>query len=188
MACTRNLARMPTAPGSLFLIGMMAAGKSTVGRLLARALEFEFVDCDRELEQRSGVPIATIFDVEGEDGFRRREAALLDELTLRRGIVLATGGGAVMREDNREHLRGRGLVVYLQTSVDEIARRTRNDKARPLLQGGDTRARIEQLISARAPLYLQTAHLTFMSGATSPKKLVRRILDSAQVGAMTSAA
>src|SRR5215467_5900507 len=101
---------------------MMGAGKSTIGRLLARSLGFEFIDADREIEARSGVPITTIFEVEGEDGFRRREAALLDELTLRRGVVVATGGGAILRAENRQHLRSRGLVVYLQTSADEIAR------------------------------------------------------------------
>jgi shikimate kinase len=164
--------------GSLFLIGMMGAGKSTIGRLLARSLGFEFIDADREIEARSGVPITTIFEVEGEEGFRRRESALLDELTLRRGVVIATGGGAILREDNRRHLRSRGLVVYLEANVDEIARRTIHDKTRPLLQTADPRARIVTLLAERASLYEETAHLTFHSSTASPKKLVRRILDS----------
>lgn len=167
---------MSALSGSIFLIGMMGVGKTTIGRLLAQAAGLEFVDCDRELEVRAGTSIATIFEVEGEEGFRRREAALLDELTRRRGIVLATGGGAVLREDNRRVLRERGLVVYLQSTVDEIVRRTRRDTARPLLQTENPRARIEQLLSEREPLYRQTAHLSFQSGITNPKKLVKRIL------------
>lgn len=174
---------MDDAQGSLFLIGMMGAGKSTIGRLLARALGFEFIDADREIEARSGVPITTIFEVEGEDGFRRREAAMLDELTQRRGVVIATGGGAVLRDDNRHHLKSRGLVVYLQATADEIARRTTHDKTRPLLQTADPRARIGELLAFRAPLYEQTAHLTFHSSTASPKKLVRRILDSPELRA-----
>lgn len=167
----------------MFLIGMMGAGKSTIGRLLARALGFAFIDADREIEARSGVAITTIFEVEGEEGFRRREAAMLDELTQRRGVVIATGGGAVLREENRRNLRKRGLVVYLQASADEIARRTVHDKTRPLLQTADPRGRIVALLAQRAPLYEETAHLTFHSSMASPKKLVRRILDSPELRA-----
>ncbi|MCS6945025.1 MAG: shikimate kinase [Sutterellaceae bacterium] len=155
---------------------MMGAGKTTVGRLLARELRYEFLDCDRELEVRSGVTVATIFELEGEDGFRRREAALLEELTQRPQIVLATGGGAVLRPENRARLRERGLVIYLQASADEIARRTSGDRTRPLLQIASPRERIAQLLAERAPLYQQTAHLTFQSSAASPLRLVRRIL------------
>jgi shikimate kinase len=169
-----------SARRSVFLIGMMGAGKTTVGRLLARELNYEFVDCDREVEARSGVSIATIFEVEGEEGFRRREAAMLDELTQRTGIVLATGGGAVLREENRAHLRARGLVIYLQASADEIVRRTAADKTRPLLQTDDPRARIAHLLAVRAPLYAQTAHLSFHSSAASPHRLARRILEHAE--------
>ncbi len=174
---------MEQEPVSVFLIGMMGAGKSTIGRLLARALGFDFIDADREIEARSGVPITTIFEVEGEDGFRKREAAMLDELTQRRGVVVATGGGAVLLDENRQHLRERGLVVYLQASADEIARRTSHDKTRPLLQTADPRARIVSLLAQRSPLYEQTAHLTFHSSTASPKKLVRRILDSPELRA-----
>lgn len=170
--------------GSIFLIGMMGVGKTTIGRLLAQAAGLEFVDCDRELEARAGASVATIFEVEGEEGFRRREAALLDELTQRHGIVLATGGGAVLREDNRRVLRERGLVVYLHSTVDEIVRRTRRDTARPLLQTENPRARIEQLVHEREPLYRQTAHLSFQSGIMNPKKLVKRILAHPDVSAV----
>lgn len=166
---------------SLFLVGMMGAGKSTVGRLLAEALGLEFVDCDREIEARSGVTVVTIFDLEGEDGFRRREAELLDALTRRSRIVLATGGGAVLRADNRMRLRERGMVIYLKAPVDEIVRRTSRDKARPLLQTEDPRKRIEELLAQREPLYAETAHLTFQSAVGNPKKLVRRILAHPEV-------
>ncbi len=111
---------MQTDQRSVFLIGMMGAGKSTVGRLLAQQLNYQFVDADRELEARSGVPIPTIFEIEGEAGFRRREIALLDELTQRAGIVLATGGGAVLDADLAESMKERGLVIYLRASADEI--------------------------------------------------------------------
>jgi shikimate kinase len=183
---TQRDASGPAArPASLFLVGMMGAGKTTVGRLIAKAIGFEFVDCDREIESRSGVAVATIFELEGEAGFRRREAALIDELTLRPRIVLATGGGAVLREDNRERLHARGLVVYLQASADEIARRTANDRARPLLQAADPRGRIAELLQQREPLYRATAHLTFASPAANPRRLVRRILDEPRVQALT---
>lgn len=157
---------------------MMGVGKSTIGRLLARQTGLEFIDCDRELEARSGVTIATMFELEGEEAFRRREAALLDELTRRPGIVLATGGGAVLQPESRERLRARGLVIYLESTVDEILRRTQTDRTRPLLQATDRRARIEELLRQRRPLYESTAHLTFHSGAVNPKKLVARILES----------
>jgi shikimate kinase len=167
--------------GRLFLIGMMGVGKSTIGRLLARQCRLEFIDCDRELEARSGVTVATMFEVEGEASFRRREAALLDELTQRSGILLATGGGAVLLPESRERLRTRGLVIYLESTVDEIFRRTQNDRVRPLLQAVDRRARIDELLRQRRPLYESTAHLTFHSGALNPKKLVGRILENESV-------
>lgn len=167
---------MSEVPRAVFLVGMMGAGKTTVGRLLAQALGFDFIDADRELEARSGVLIPTIFSVEGEEGFRRREAALLDELTQRSGIVLATGGGAVLDPATRHRLKERGLVVYLRASSDEIHRRTRNDRSRPLLQTADPRTRIDELLAQREPLYVETAHLTFQSAAANPKRLVRRLL------------
>ena len=162
---------------SVFLIGMMGAGKSTVGRLLAQHLNFEFIDADRELEARSGVPIPTIFDVEGEAGFRRREVALLDELSQRNGIVLATGGGAVLNQQMAQSLRQRGLVIYLRATADEIFRRTRNDRSRPLLQTPNPRNVIDQLVIEREPLYEKAAHLVFQSAASNPRRLVARLLE-----------
>ncbi len=179
---------MNDSPRSVFLIGMMGAGKTTVGRLLAQALRFEFVDADRELEARSGVLIPTIFLVEGEDGFRRREAALLDELTQRPGIVLATGGGAVLSADTRRRLKERGLVLYLRASGDEIHRRTRNDRSRPLLQSADPRARIDELLAQREPLYEETADLVFQSASANPRRLVRRLLDDPVIRKLSAAA
>jgi shikimate kinase len=162
---------------SVFLIGMMGAGKSTIGRLLAQHLGFEFIDADRELEARSGVPIPTIFDIEGEAGFRRREVGLLDELTQRAGIVLATGGGAVLNEAMAQALRQRGLVIYLRASADEIFRRTRNDRSRPMLQTPNPRARIDQLLAEREPLYEKAAHLVFQSAASNPRRLLARLIE-----------
>jgi shikimate kinase len=166
---------------NVFLIGMMGAGKSTVGRLLARQCGLEFIDCDRELEARTGVTIATMFEVEGEEAFRRREAALLDELTLRPGVVLGTGGGVVLCAENRARLRSRGLVIYLEATLDEILRRTQNDRSRPLLQAADRRARIEELLAQRRGLYESTAHLTFHSGTVNPKRLVAHIVENEDV-------
>jgi len=163
---------------------MMGAGKSTVGRLLARRCGFEFIDCDRELEARSGVSVATIFELEGEESFRRREAALIDELTQRPRTVLATGGGAILSEENRRHLRSRGLVIYLRASVDEILRRTARDRARPLLQTDDRRGHIAQLLAEREALYAQVAHVTVQSGAGNPNRLVARLLEDPQVAAV----
>jgi shikimate kinase len=171
-------------PPAIFLIGMMGAGKSTVGRLLARRCGFDFIDCDRELEGRSGVSIATIFELEGEESFRRREAALIDELTLRPRTVLATGGGAILSEENRRHLRERGLVIYLRASVDEILRRTQKDRARPLLQTADRRGRIAQLLAEREALYDAIAHVAVHSSAGNPNRLVARLMQDEQVAAL----
>ncbi len=159
----------------------MGAGKSTVGRLLAAGCGFDFIDCDRELEKRAGASIATMFELEGEAAFRLRESHLLDELTARPHVVLATGGGAVLSEPNRHLLRTRGLVIYLQASVEEITRRTRGDASRPLLQVDDRQERIEHLLEERGPLYRQTAHLVFRSAAANPRRLVARLLAHPQI-------
>jgi shikimate kinase len=163
---------------------MMGAGKSTVARLLAASCGFESIDCDRELEHRAGISIQNMFEFEGEAGFRLRESHLLDELTQRQHVVLATGGGAVLSSDNRQMLRSRGLVIYLQASADEIARRTRADASRPLLQVADRETRIEDLLAERAPLYRQTAHLIFRSAAANPRRLLARLLANPQVAAV----
>jgi shikimate kinase len=163
---------------------MMGAGKSTVARLLAAGCGFEFIDCDRELEQRAGTSIQHMFELEGEAAFRERESQLLEELTQRSRVVLATGGGAVLSADNRQMLRSRGLVIYLQASAEEIARRTRADASRPLLQVADRDTRIEQLLQERGPLYRQTAHLIFRSVAANPRRLVARLQANPQVAAV----
>lgn len=168
----------------IFLIGMMGAGKSTIGRLLAKRLNLDFVDADRELEARNGVSITTIFELEGEDGFRRREATLLDELTQRPDIVLATGGGAVLCEANRNRLSQRGLVIYLRAGADEILRRTQKDKSRPLLQTDDRRGRIESLLASREPLYQATAAVIVQSNPGNPSRLIERLLNHERLVAL----
>jgi shikimate kinase len=162
----------------IFLIGMMGAGKSTVGRRLAAALGRPFVDADREIEQRCGVAVATIFEVEGEAGFRRREAALIDELSAQPGLVLATGGGAVLAEENRAKLHARGLVVYLCATPAELWHRLRNDKVRPLLRTPDPRRRITDLVAQRDPLYRECAHLVVHTGRQPADRVVQEIVDA----------
>ena len=143
--------------GSFFLVGLPGAGKSTLGKALARHLGYAFVDADQFLVARTGVDIPTIFALEGETGFRCRERAVLDELTLRQGIVLATGGGAVLNEQNRTALRERGHVVYLYATPDELWHRLRYDKGRPLLQVENPLAKLNDLYAQRDPLYREIA-------------------------------
>lgn len=162
-------------PGNVFLVGMMGAGKSTVGKALARRLDREFVDCDREIVERTGVPIATIFEIEGEAGFRRRESAVLAELAARRGAVVATGGGAVLAEENRRLMRASGTVIYLHTALEHLHERTRHDNSRPLLATGDRRATLTALLEARDPLYRETAHIVMESATPSAGSLAGRI-------------
>jgi shikimate kinase len=156
---------------------MMGAGKTTVGRRLARRLGWDFVDADRELEARLGVGVPTIFELEGEAGFRRREAALLEELTQRRLIVLATGGGAVLDASTRQALCARGRVVYLRASVGDLWHRLRRDRQRPLLQTPDPRGRIEQLVSARDPLYREVADAVVDTGRQPVDTVVDAIIE-----------
>ncbi|SFM63984.1 shikimate kinase [Ectothiorhodospira mobilis] len=160
---------------NIVLVGPMGAGKSTVGRHLAARLQMPFVDSDRELESRTGVDIPTIFEYEGEEGFRRREAAVLEDLCARCGIVLATGGGAVMRPENREQLQRCGLVVYLRTPVTLQLKRTARDRNRPLLQTEDPRARLEALLEVRDPLYREVAHLIVDTDREHLRSTVRLI-------------
>lgn len=162
--------------GNIFLVGLMGAGKTTIGRQLAQALNKEFIDSDHEIEARTGVNIPLIFELEGESGFRDREAAIIDELTARSNVVLATGGGAVLREENRRHLAERGRVIYLQATVDQLLERTRRDRNRPLLQTDDPRARLESLLQEREPLYLELADLVISTGQGSIPKVVDSII------------
>lgn len=170
------MAASPERPRRIFLVGPMGAGKTSVGRQLARALELGFVDADHEVERRAGVDIATIFEFEGEPGFRRRERLVIDELTQRDGIVLATGGGAVLDPANRHDLAERGLVVYLDTSVSEQLRRTRRDRGRPLLQASDRRATLERLYEERDPLYREVADIVVETNGRRRRTTVDRIL------------
>ncbi len=165
----------PPSDENIFLIGMMGAGKTSVGRMLARDLGKAFFDSDQVIEARTGVKIPVIFDLEGEVGFRAREAAVIDELTGLQGVVLATGGGAVLRESNRELLRGRGTVVYLRASVNELWHRTRHDRNRPLLQTADPVAKLTALHAERDPLYRATAHLIVDTGSQSLRALVLKL-------------
>jgi shikimate kinase len=161
--------------GSIFLVGMMGAGKTSVGRLLAQHLNKRFVDADQVIEARTGVRIPVIFEIEGEEGFRAREAGIVDELTRENDIVLATGGGAVLRPENRAALHGRGTVVYLRAGADELWHRTRHDRNRPLLQTSDPRGRLAELLATREPLYQEVAHVTVDTGSQSQKTLVSRL-------------
>ena len=160
----------------IFLVGMMGAGKTTIGRNLARLLNREFLDLDHELEARCGVRVSLIFDIEGEAGFRRRESALLDECSRRPGIVLATGGGAVLAAENRRYLGERGVVIYLHASGDELYRRVARDRNRPLLQTADPRARIQVLLEQREPLYREVASLTFETGVMPIAQVVQSLI------------
>ena len=161
----------------VFLVGPMGAGKTTIGRALAQLLKLNFVDSDTEIEERTGADIPWIFDVEGEEGFREREAQVIDELTERSGIVLATGGGAVLREENRRALGARGYVVYLHTSVDQQVDRTRNDRRRPLLQGDDPEGILRQLMAVRDPLYREIADYVAETDGSTARSLAEQIAD-----------
>ena len=162
-------------PRNIFLVGMMGAGKTSVGKLLAKRLGKTFHDSDQLIESRTGVRIPVIFELEGEAGFRARESAVIDELTRLDNIVLATGGGAVLDERNRAALRSRGTVVYLRASVSNLWQRTRHDRNRPLLQTADPEARLAQLHAQRDPLYSATAHLTVDTVSQSVRALVAKL-------------
>ncbi|MGQ4265929.1 shikimate kinase [Bordetella bronchiseptica] len=164
----------------IFLVGMMGAGKTTIGRGLARALRRDFIDLDHELEARCGVRVPVIFEIEGEAGFRRREAAALQECTQRRQIILATGGGAVLAAENRQALRERGIVIYLRASVEELFRRTSRDRNRPLLATADPRATLRELMVAREPLYNEVADLVIDTGSMPIATLVKSLLPKLQ--------
>jgi shikimate kinase len=160
---------------NLFLIGLMGAGKTTIGRLLAKHRNIEFMDSDHEIEARCGVSIPTIFEIEGEEGFRRREVCVIDELSQRHGLVLGTGGGAILDPLNRERLKARGTVIYLRCHPQELYQRTRHDRNRPLLQTDDPLARLQSLYETRHPLYMQTADIVLDTGRQSVHCLVRKL-------------
>ena len=149
---------------NIFFIGLMGAGKTTVGRALARKLNKQFIDSDHEIEARTGASIPLIFEIEGEASFRQREADVIRDLTGQSGIVLATGGGAILRSENRECLKTRGTVIYLRASIHSILQRTSNDRNRPLLQTPDRRERLEQLAREREPYYMEIADFVIEIG------------------------
>jgi shikimate kinase len=161
---------------NIHLVGMPGSGKSSVGRGLARRLGLKFADADEEIVARTGVSIATIFELEGEEGFRAREAQVLADLCARTGQVIATGGGAILRADNRERLRQRGVVVYLHASLDHLRQRTRRDTRRPLLQTGDPAAVLAALLEKREPLYRELADVVVETGRQSVGKLALEII------------
>ena len=167
---------------NVFLVGPMGAGKSTIGKLLASELRLEFKDTDREIEQRSGVDIPWIFDMEGEQGFRNREAAMLDELSQLDKTLLATGGGIVLREDNRRVLSSRGRVIYLMTSIDEQVRRTSRDKKRPLLNQGDPRQTLTDLMEQRHSLYQEIADYIIDTDGRGPKAVAEELAQKLLAG------
>ena len=161
---------------NIYLVGLMAVGKTTVGRTLAEELDMPFYDSDAEIEARAGAEVSWIFDVEGEAGFRDREEHVIDELTQLSGVVIATGGGAVKRPENRHHLAARGVVIHLDCPLQRLLARTRNDKNRPLLQGDDREEVLRKLVCERAPLYAEISDYRFVSDDQSVKSLVDQIL------------
>ncbi|AEG30853.1 shikimate kinase AroK [Thiomicrospira cyclica] len=162
---------------SIFLVGPMGAGKSTVGRILAEKLGYDFMDSDHEIEARTGVTIPVIFDIEGEAGFRARETTVIDDITQQPGLVLATGGGAVLSAENRRHLAARGFVVYLRSTLPALIQRTKNDRNRPLLQTENPETVIERLLTERGPLYEGVADLIVDTQQASVFRVVRHIQD-----------
>lgn len=167
--------------GNLILVGMMGSGKTTMGRLLARHLGKVFVDSDEEIIKRTGVTIPHIFDVEGEPGFRLREITALRNLVERDNMVLATGGGAVLDEQNRTMLQQNGIVIYLKASVHDLWQRTRHDRNRPLLQTGNPHARLTELFQQRDPLYRQVSDIIAQSGKQSAQALMLQLAEEIDV-------
>ena len=166
---------MSTSRQNIFLIGPMGSGKTTIGKHLARKFGLDFIDCDHELERLTGASVNLIFDLEGESGFRTREKQLLESLTEKRGVLIATGGGVICDPDNRRLLRSRGFVVYLKTSVGNQLKRLSHDKSRPLLQAADREQRLRRLARERNPLYAETADLVFSTRNSSVHATARAL-------------
>lgn len=162
---------------NIFLVGPMGAGKSTIGRHLADALHLEFFDSDQEIEKRTGADIAWIFDLEGEDGFRKREENVINDLTDKQGIVLATGGGSIVSKMVRNRLSARGIVVYLQTTIDKQVARTQRDKRRPLLQNDDPEGVLKSLAEERDPLYEDVADYVIETDEQSARAVANHIIN-----------
>ena len=167
--------------GNIFLVGMMGAGKTTLGKALAQRLRREFIDTDRILVERTGVAVATVFEIEGEEGFRRRESGVLAELARREDCVIATGGGMVLAEENRRVMRSAGTVVYLRARLENLWERTRHDATRPLLATPDPRGTLAALLGEREPLYRDAAHLIVETGSQSANTLLNRVVAALRV-------
>jgi shikimate kinase len=165
-----------SSSNNIFLIGLMGAGKSTVGKLLARKLGRRFLDADHAIEERCGVKIPVIFDMEGEEGFRKREAQTISELTSENNIVLATGGGAILLPENRRFLSERGVVIYLHANPIELWHRTKGGEGRPLLRNGDAKKILENLYAVRDPLYREIADHVIETGKPSVNQLVNTLI------------
>ncbi|AFS35910.1 shikimate kinase AroK [Alteromonas macleodii] len=161
---------------NIFLVGPMGAGKSTIGRHLADELHLDFFDSDQEIERRTGADIAWIFDLEGEDGFRKREENVINDLTDKQGIVLATGGGSIVTKAVRNRLSARGIVVYLQTTIDKQVARTQRDKRRPLLQNEDPEQVLRDLAEMRNPLYEEVADYIVDTDDQSARAVANQII------------
>ncbi len=161
---------------NIYLIGLMGAGKTTMGKKLAQALQWPFYDSDRVIEETTGVSIPMIFEYEGEEGFRDREQEIIGYLTSLDEIVMATGGGAILRPENRQKLQQNGFVVYLECSIERILQRTRRDTQRPLLQTENPRQRLEQLLQEREPLYRECADFSVDTGIMQSKAALKAIL------------
>jgi len=161
---------------NIILIGPMGSGKSTIGHLLAQRLNRDFVDSDYYIEEKTGVDIPRIFDIEGEEGFRLRETKALEELTHQQNLVLATGGGSVTREENRRLLRSSGFIIFLDTSGNQQMERLKHDKKRPLLQTENPRERLEKLLAERKPLYLELADIRIPTDRKFARKVASEII------------
>jgi len=164
-----------SVPGSVFLVGLMGAGKTSVGRTLAKRLRRAFYDMDQEIERSTGVKLPLIFEIEGEAGFRARESKVLAELVQRKDIVLATGGGAVLSEPNRRLLAEHGTVIYLRAAPRDLWQRTRHDRNRPLLQTDDPLAKLQELFEQRDPLYREIADVVVDTGSQSVGLLTHQL-------------
>lgn len=161
---------------NIFLVGPMGAGKSTIGRALAKELKLQFYDSDEVIEERAGADIAWIFDIEGEEGFRQREIKVISELTQKNNIVLATGGGVIISPENRTLLAARGTVIYLKTSLEQQYERTKRDTRRPLLQTENLTERLEELREERQPFYEELADISFETDKLTVKAVANNII------------
>jgi shikimate kinase len=166
-----------TRSSNIILIGPMGAGKTTIGRQLAKKLSVSFYDSDHEIEERTGVKISLIFEIEGEEGFRRRETQVLRELSQMNNIVLSTGGGAVTQAENREVLKNNGYIIYLKSSPEMLLKRTANDKRRPLLQGENRLEQIRNILIEREPAYIEMADEIIDSEKMSIKQIIQKVLE-----------